>query len=59
MEYLPIVYEYKNKKDEDCKVCFFLPKSFIINGDLNLWQIKPDNFLGVDVQKLLADIKED
>lgn len=59
MKYLEVPFTFKDKDGNTSVVCFFIPKSFIDNGDLQGWGLKPDNFLGVDLKKLAEQMSED
>lgn len=52
MKYLEVDYKFRSESDEETKVTFFIPISFIENGDLEGWSLRPDNFLGVNLKKL-------
>jgi hypothetical protein len=59
-KYLPITFTYKDIGGNTCINTMFVPISFIENGDLQDWTLKPDCFLGVDLKAVLniIDSKE-
>lgn len=58
-KYIEVPFKYKNKDKTEHQVCFFIPKSFIKNGDLKGWSLKPENFLGVNLQELIDSMETD
>lgn len=56
--YIEIPFEFVKKTGDRSKVCFFIPKSFVKNGEIKNISLSPTNFLGVNLKILLDSIDE-